>query len=250
MYATTIIDTSFPKAWERAVEFVRESPMNLTFGGGKEVKHALDSQTTIILDRHAILDVLNRKCHPSDPWSTEDKIGAYLKEYEKEFDSSIFDYTYRNRLEQGFLDFDGEPINQLEVMREGLAVQIEEELSSNRNIATTFNPTLDIKSGRAIPCWNEISVRWEKDGLVSMHDLYRSHDLFDAWGPNKIATTKFIYNEVIKPNNCEILYSTEHNISLHIYRYDLDYANNIKNLSRNPQLSSLQRKYDEISGNL
>jgi len=250
MYARTIIETSFPKAWERAVEFVRESPMNLTFGGGKEVKHAVDSQTTIILDKHANLDVLNWKCHPDDPWSTENKIREYLKEYEKGFDESIFDYTYRGRLEKGFIDSDGEPINQLEVLREGLAIQIEEDLSSNRNIATTFNPTLDIKSGKAIPCWNEISVRYEKGGWVSVHDLFRSHDLFDAWSANKIATTKLLYDEVIKPNNCKILHSSEYNISLHIYKYDLDYANNIKKLSRNPQLLSLQKYYDEISGNM
>lgn len=42
MYAKTIHSVSFPKAWEEAVKFVRDSPEKLTFGGGKEVKHAVE----------------------------------------------------------------------------------------------------------------------------------------------------------------------------------------------------------------
>ena len=258
MYATTIIDTSFPKAWERAVEFVRVSLLELKFGGGKEVKHALDSQTEIILDKHAIQEVLERRCHPSDPWGTENKIREYLKEYEKGFDASVFDYTYRNRLENGFknvgffnCELYEDPINQLDTLREGLAIQIEEQVSSNRNIAVMWNPIIDVKSKSATPCWNEILVRWEGDKWegdrrVSIHDLFRSHDLFGAWGANKIATTKMLYNEVIKPNGCKIEYSSEHNFSLHIYKADMDSAWNIKTVSRNPMLLNLQERYDTI----
>lgn len=253
MYATTIIDTSFPKAWERAVRFVRVSPLELRFGGGREIKHALDSQTDIILSKHAIQEVLERKCHPSDPWGTENKIREYLKEYEKGFDASVFDYTYRKRLEEGFSSYaygihgKTEYVNQLDALREGLAIQIEEQISSNRNIAVMWNPVMDIKSKLATPCWNEILVRWESDGWVSIHDLFRSHDLFGAWGANKIATTRMLYNEVVKPNGCKIKYSSERNFSLHIYRGDMDLALNIKHVFRNPMLLKLQEEYNNVS---
>ena len=59
MYATTIMDTSAIKAWERAMIFIANSPLRLKFGGGTEVKHALDSQVSIILDKNAIDELLN-----------------------------------------------------------------------------------------------------------------------------------------------------------------------------------------------
>ena len=102
MYATTIIETSAMKAWEKAMYFIANSPLNLTFGGGTEVKHALDSQVSIILDKNAVNELLNEQWHPSDPFCTPDRINAYKDEYKKGFPADTFDYTYRNILEEGF----------------------------------------------------------------------------------------------------------------------------------------------------
>ena len=102
MYATTIIETSAMKAWERAMRFVAKSPDRLKFGGGLEVKHALDSQVSIILDNNAIGELLNEQWHPSDPFCAPERIKAYKAEYKKGFDASVFDYTYSNILKQGF----------------------------------------------------------------------------------------------------------------------------------------------------
>lgn len=272
MYSKVIIDTSFPKAWERAVCFVRQSKQKLNFGGGTENKHAVDSGCEIILDNNAIQDVLNHITHPSDPFATPDKIKEYLKEYEAGFDASRFDYTYRDRLERGFhiegeleeelrhksqyitnpLFSDIHPngysghrfLNQLKVLKYGLQKQINEDLSSNRNVAILFNPLIENFSGKSTPCWNEVLVRYEKNNEVSIHTLFRSHDLFGAWESNMIAIVTMLNEEIIKPCNCQIKYVKEHNFSLHIYEYDLPQANNIKIIPRNPMFQRLQTKYD------
>ena len=191
MYATTIIETSSMKAWERAMLFVANSPTRLKFGGDTEVKHALDSQVSIILDEYAINECLNEQYHPSDPFCTPDRIKEYKKEYAKGFDASIFDYTYRDRLECGFRFDDDYPINQIDILRQGLQKQIMEQMGSNRNIAILFNPKIDNFCGKAIPCWNEVLIRWERTGYCSVHTTFRSHEL-SAWNANMLALSEFI----------------------------------------------------------
>jgi len=241
------METNFAKAWERAMLFVANSPQELKFGGGTEVKKARDSQVSIILNKNAIDDALNERWHPSDPFCTKDKIRLYKEEYKAGFDASTFDYTYRDRLEQGFRYHNGYPLNQIDILRNGLQKQIDEQLPSNRNIAILFNPIIDNFSGKATPCFNEILVRWESKNTCSVHTTFRSHDLGSAWNANMLALTEFIYEEVAKPCGCKIVYWSEHNYSLHIYDYDLPIAQNMKIVSRNPNLSITQVRLDDIS---
>lgn len=253
MYAKTIHSVSFPLAWQEAVKFVRNSPEILTFGGGKEIKHARDSQCSIILDEHAVRDVLRHEVHPSDPFATPLKLKEYIAEYTDEFDASRFDYTYYNILKNGFTEpwwgamgDQTKPFNQIEALCVGLEKQCKEKLSSNRNVAVLWNPVVHTYSLKATPCWNEISVRWKQEGQVQIYWTFRSHDLFSAWGGNTVAMIEFLNRVVVKPCGCEIVEVIECNYSLHIYDYDLPKANDIKILQINPGLQRLQDKYDRI----
>jgi thymidylate synthase len=250
MYAMTIMETSAMKAWERAMLFIANSPEKLKFGGGTEVKHALDSQVTIILDKNAVDELLNEQWHPSDPFCTVERVKAYKAEYKKEFPADTFDYTYRNILEEGFWIDEFSVVDQIGILRVGLQKQIDEQMGSNRNVAVLFNPGIDNFSGKAIPCLNEILVRWEKEGYCSIHTTFRSHDM-SAWNANMLALTKFIYEEIVKPCGCKILYWSEHNYSLHIYLYDLHIVNEMVKVNRSPALISRQALYDNTSsGNI
>jgi thymidylate synthase len=256
MYSKTIISSSFALAWQNAVKFVRKSSMDIEFGGGNEGKPALDSQTSILLDEHAIANIFAWNVHPSDPFGTKTKIAEYLKEYQAGFDDTIFDYTYRGRLERGFeqekySDDRGHErvaLNQLDILKTGLEKQIDENLSSNRNIAILFNPEIENFSGLATPCLNEILIRYEGNNKVSIHTTFRSHDLFQAWESNIIAVLTMLNEEVVKPCGCTIKFLSEHNYSLHIYKHNLDAANNIKEVSINPQLRAIQTRYDSMGG--
>lgn len=269
MYAKTIHSVSFPKAWEDAVDFVKVSPEKFRFGGGKEIKHAVDSQCTIILDEHAVREVLGHVVHPSDPFATPLKLKAYIDEYSDQFNVSKFDYTYYDILKRGFskhkivartgvCEVDEEshilqelPFNQIEALRVGLQKQVDENLPSNRNVATLWNPVVHTYSTKAQPCWNEVFIRLiESDhpGLrgvrVSTH--FRSHDL-SAWEANMVAIIEFLNRDVVNPCDCFIAEIVETNFSLHIYDYDLPHYSKIKKLQINPALQRLQDKYDRIN---
>ena len=257
MYAKTIRSVSFPKAWEEAVNFVKDSPEKLTFGGGKEVKHAVDSQCTIILDEHAVREVLQHIVHISDPFSTPLKLKEYIAEYTDEYDASKFDYTYYDILKRGYYKFIDRRVgvvdrcksisfNQITALREGLEKQCKEKLSSNRNVAVLWNPVVHTYSPKAQPCWNEVQIVWVGEGKAKIRLVFRSHDVFAAWGGNMVAITEFLNRDVIKPCGCELVEICECNFSLHIYDYDLPKANEIKILQINPALRLLQDKYDRI----
>lgn len=251
MLPLTIVDTSFAKAWERAVKTVLKFGDPLSFGGGSEIKTAIDSQINFALDKNAVQEILQLKHHPSDPFATEGRMSEYIKEYQKDFDADTFDYTYRNRLEKGFAVTDYESgtinnLNQLELLRKGLESQREQQLSSNRNVAVLYNPSIDYNRATT-PCWNHVLVRYLKDDYVSFYYLFRSHDLFTAWEPNMMAITNMLNEEVAKPNGCKIQSIFEFNYSLHIYSYDTEQAANIKTVPRNPMLSARQHSLNEFN---
>lgn len=266
MHAKTIISVSLPYGWQEAVKFVRKSKHEIKFGGGTEVKHAVDSQVQIILDKHAIQDALNHIVHPSDPFCTdkdgkpsENRIMGYIKEYERNFDASGFSYTYYRELIEGFIVSPGTDnevdntiyLNQISNLGGGLAKQISENLPSNRNIAILYNP-LKWNMDSASPCWDVLWIRLEKidlDGTiwVSICTFYRSHDLTDAWESNFIAQVTMIMREILTPLNAKILFWHECNASLHIYKHNLPLANEIKEITVNPMLATLQKKYEQTN---
>lgn len=257
MYAKTIRSTSFPLAWQWTVEFVRKSPEKIVFGGDKEIKHAVDSQCTIILDEHAVRDVLNHVVHPSDPFATPNKLREYISEYSDAYNSTKFDYTYYDILKRGFFVTNANSpkesfLNQIDLLREWLQKQIDENLSSNRNVAVLFNPVVNAHSNKSTPCWNEVLIRYipsDHHGMrgAKIYNHFRSHDLGTAWEGNMVAMIEFLNRDIVKPCGCEIVEIVETNFSLHIYDYDLPAMNKIKKLQVNPALQSLQDKYNRIS---
>jgi thymidylate synthase len=246
MYAKTLHSCSFPFAWQEAVNFVKNSKEKISFGGGKEVKHARDSQCTIILDRNAVQDVLNHVVHVSDPFATPLKLREYISEYTDAYPADAFDYTYYNILKNGFYSPTKGFLNQIYALRSGLEKQVDERLSSNRNVAILWNPIVHTYSKKAQPCWNEVMIRWIRDGEAQVYTHFRSHDLA-AWESNMVAMIDFLNRDVVKPCGCEIVEIVESNFSLHIYDYDLDAMNNIKKLSVSPAQRLLQDKYDRIN---
>lgn len=266
MYGITIRDTSLANAWERAMLFVSRSPMRFTFGGGSEVKVAKDSSVDFILNHNAVSDAINGRVHPDDPFCSPTKIEEYRKEYTAGFDASRFDYTYYDLLVNGFKRiqpaygpkskllkalfnigaYSTHNINQLTILKRGLQTQITEELSSNRNVAVLLNPAIVNYSNKAVPCLNEILVRWEGPGKCSVHTLFRSHDLATGWNPNMAAIPWLINERVAKPCGCTIDWWSEKNFSLHIYESDLHIAKSLTHILRNPVIQHHQDALNQI----
>lgn len=268
------MDTSLAWAWQRALNFVVQSPEKIIFGGGKETKHARDSQCTILLDQNAVEDAINNRVHPDDPFCTPNKLKEYHKEYTPEYPADTFDYTYFRKLREGF-DVSGSlenklrkesgyftypslkdgvyhnNLDQIAILRYGLHKQIDEQVSSNRNVAILFNPLTDNFSGKSTPCWNEVLIRWIGGEDVSIHTTFRSHDLWGAWEANMCSIAAFLDKDVVKVCGCRIKYWHESNYSLHIYDSDVDSALSLlrkRSLkSRNPITIGKQNTYDNIT---
>lgn len=263
MHSKTIKTCSLPYGWQEMVKYVRESKHIIEFGGGTEIKHAHDSQVQILLDNHAINDALNHVVHPSDPFCTdkngnpsEERIMAYINEYNKDYDASKFDYTYYDELTKGFEispctdnEIDNTIyLNLIKKLINGLIFQIDNKLPSNRNVVTLLN-NIKWNMMTSTPCWNILWIRLERidpDGTVwvSIATWYRSHDLTDAWESNFIAQVTFIQKEILDPLNAKILFWHESNASLHIYEHNIPMAMTIEEISVSPMLVNLQKKYD------
>jgi len=234
----TITGNDIRIVWQDAIEYILKHGTIMEFGGENERKKAYDSSINFYLTKDAVKQALDGQVHPDDPFATPKKLKEYLKEYRRGFDASVFDYTYLDRLTNGFsyrredqlyfgenrLSYRFKPIDQLEILKNGLREQIDDELPSNRNIAILYNPGIDNYSGLSRPCFNEILIRWEGEidgqNYASVHTLFRSHDIGVGWNSNMYGIGNMIYSEVMLPNDCEILYWNEKNFSAHIYLGD------------------------------
>src|SRR3989344_7252809 len=142
----------------------------------------------------------------------------------KEFEPTEWPYCYHQRL-TAYPKADGSTINQLEIILDKLA----HDPITRRAIAITSVPEIDLFMKSDQPCLREIQLRAieNNDGklVLNMHAIWRSRDLYKAWGDNVIGITNlqarlaYILAEKI---GREVIVGpyTEGNGSLHIYGQD------------------------------
>ena len=68
-------------------------------------------------------------------------------------------------------------------------------------------------------------------GRIHATAYWRSHDFGGAWQWNIIALYEYINRELLKPQGYQLVHYTEFNASAHIYEYDWQWADNVKQLS-------------------
>jgi thymidylate synthase len=211
---------NFNQAW---LQLLRNCSLGkeIVFGDKFNPKPAKDTVQTIILEGDAIQQIEKKSIHPDNPFKLvkqycNEFTWSYLKEYDLKPEDAKFAYMYFDRLARynGF-------INQLQAMRDDLAVQIGTGISSNRSQAITWEPEADM-GNVASPCLQRIRIRHEGDGKVSVHFDWRSRDAWGAWQSNLIALIDMLYREVIDPNDCIIVRIVDKNDSLHVYKRDYD----------------------------
>ncbi len=142
----------------------------------------------------------------------------------KEFEATQWPYCYHQRL-TAYPRSDGTTINQLELIIGKLA----KDSISRRAVADTGVPEIDLYMAADAPCLREIQLRApenEKGQLVlNMHAIWRSRDLYKAWGDNLIGITNLqarLAAELAAKTGREVLVGpySETNGSLHIYGQD------------------------------
>lgn len=142
----------------------------------------------------------------------------------QEFEATEWPYCYHQRL-TAYPRSDGTTIDQLEMMLDRLA----REPITRRAVATTRVPEIDLFMAADMPCLGEVQLRSiedEKGRLVlNLHAMWRSRDLYKAWGDNLIGITNLqarLVARLAEKTGREVLVGpySEANGSLHIYGQD------------------------------
>ena len=105
-----------------------------------------------------------------------------------EFEATQWPYCYHQRL-VAYPRSDGTTIDQLDLILDKLA----KDPITRRAVATTRVPEIDLFMAADMPCLGEVQLRAIEDEegrlRLNMHAVWRSRDLYKAWGDNLIGIT-------------------------------------------------------------
>ncbi len=228
----TVEAVGFADAWQQLIaECLDKGKIKLRLYGKPVRTRDIVSLTTI--DAPETMPML----HPSFP-SKEKHLEEYCKQFERGYDwkKQGFEYTYLDRL----TNYNG--IDQLRILKERIAAMIKsggECYVSNRDVAITWQPDLDLFIPEDQPCLQRVQVfvyRFPDDneyGIGEYHLTWRSRDGFAAWNSNMIAIYQMMKREIFEPNKIKIGRVVDFCNSFHIYMADWEAASNIKPISLN-----------------
>jgi hypothetical protein len=160
----------------------------------------------------------------------------------KEFESTQWPYCYHQRL-AAYPRSDGTTMDQLELILDKLA----RDPITRRAVATTRVPEIDLFMASDMPCLGEVQLRAIEDGkghlLLNLHAVWRSRDLYKAWGDNLIGITNLqrqLATRLAEKTGREVLIGpySETNGSLHIYGQDYKSKGMDKFFTRFPTCAS------------
>jgi len=239
LLAHLIEERNFHNAWAKAIHAVLSKGADLVIGGGEERKPIQDSCMLISMTGNAIKQIEARELHPQYPFRRIEEYcneftRSFLESYRSKPASERFSYLYFERLAQYELPSSGNRSDQITLLKDALADQIKQDITSNRAQAITWYVPVDIQRSSP-PCLQRIQIRYIPDHTVDVHLTWRSRDLFTAWQSNIVCITEMLNREVIKPNNCRIVRIVDYSDSLHIYTRDVEDAKKVKLVPVSPQ---------------
>ncbi|MHC1623080.1 MAG: thymidylate synthase [Candidatus Methanospirareceae archaeon] len=239
LLANLIEERNFHNAWTKAIHAVLRKGADLVIGGADERKPIKDSCMLICMTGMAIKQIEARELHPQCPFRRIEEYcneftRAFLEEYRSKPVNERFSYLYFDRLVHYEPTSSSDSSDQITLLKDALADQIKENITSNRSQAITWYVPLDIKRSSP-PCLQRIQIRYIPENNVDVHLTWRSRDLFTAWQPNIVCIIEMLNREVIKPNNCQIVRIIDYSDSLHIYARDIEDAKKVKLVPVSPQ---------------
>ncbi len=197
---------------------------------GKEAKVSIRVRDPFAQPRYPALSYCERGKYIAEFLGAKDHLVVpYLKllgmvREGREFEATEWPYSYHQRL-AAYPRSDGTTFDQLEVMIDKLA----KDPITRRAIATTRVPEIDLFLSADLPCLGEIQLRAVEDGrgrlVLNMHSVWRSRDLYKAWGDNVVGITSLqarLAARLAEKAGREVLVGpySEANGSLHIYGQD------------------------------
>jgi thymidylate synthase len=239
LLAQLIEERNFHNAWAKAIRAVLSKGVDLVIGGGDERKPIKDSCMLLSMTGSAIKQIEAHELHPQYPFRRIEEYcneftRPFLEEYRSKPVKERFTYLYFERLAHYEALSGSSSSDQLALLKDALADQIKQHITSNRAQAITWYVPFDI--GRSSPpCLQRIQIRYIPENTVDVHLTWRSRDLFTAWQSNIVCITEMLNREVIRPNNCQIVRIIDYSDSLHLYARDIEDAKKVKLVPVSPQ---------------
>ena len=239
LFANLIEERNFHNAWAKAIHAVLSKGADLVIGGGDERKPIKDSCMLISMTGTAIKQIEAHELHPQYPFRRIEEYcneftRPFIEEYRSKPVNERFSYLYFDRLTHYEPASSSNRSDQITLLKNALADQIKENITSNRSQAITWYVPLDIQRSSP-PCLQRIQIRYIPENNVDVHLTWRSRDLFTAWQSNIVCIIEMLNREVIKPNNCRIVRIIDYSDSLHIYARDIEDAKKVKLVPVSPQ---------------
>ncbi|MDQ1256540.1 MAG: Thymidylat synt protein [Candidatus Hydrogenedentes bacterium] len=200
-----VIGDCIPRAYFRAMKAVWEHgfPIRTEYDRKDAAGNYIDPPSR---DARVLIEVTDPFAEPRFPPISFCEIGVYIaeimgvKDYrvlpmEKlkeavhgELDAQYWPYTYHQRLFD-HPDVDGATVDQMALAVERVA----RTPYTRRAMATTAVPNIDPFLTEDVPCLRELQLRCPEDAegnlVLNMNTMWRSRDLYKAWGDNVVAIT-------------------------------------------------------------
>ena len=193
----------------------------------------------ISMTGNAIKQIEARELHPQYPFKRVEEYcneftRAFLEEYSSKPEKERFSYLYFERLAHYEAPSSSSSSDQIALLKDALADQIKQNITSNRAQAITWYVPYDIQRSSP-PCLQRIQIRSIPENKVDVHLTWRSRDLFTAWQSNIVCIIEMLNREVLRPNNCQIVRIIDYSDSLHIYARDIEDAKKVTLVPVSPQ---------------
>lgn len=216
-------EKDFIIAWENVIKFCIKNGYKIKTEYQQE---SLDICSRITLYGPAINQIKNRQVHNKFP-TKRLHLAEYVKQFMSDFNASKFEYTYYNRftkypVDDGLVKYE---INQLKHIKENLK-------NSRRLQAITWIPSIDNELEHC-PCLQRLWIRVleepdyefgiKKKGMVELHLMWRSRDIYTAWMSNLVGLVYMVYNEILE-DDYEIVKIVDFVNSAHINENDWQVA--------------------------
>ncbi len=236
-----VVGESIPQAYFRAIKAVWENGLAIRteYDRKNNAGAYIDPPSR---DARVLIEVTDPFAQPRFPPISFCEIGVYIgeimgvKDYRVlpfdtlqqavhgELNAHEWPYTYHQRL-FAHPDAGGSVVDQVALAVERIAATP----YSRRAVATTAVPNLDPYLQEDIPCLREIQLRCPEDAdgnlVLNMNTMWRSRDLYKAWGDNLIAIT-FLQQTIAKQiaaktgRTVRVGSYADYSCSLHIYGQD------------------------------
>ncbi len=232
---------SIPQAYFRAIRAVWEHgyAMRTEYDRKNSQGEYIDPPSR---DARVLIEIRDPFAQPRFPPISFCEIGTYIAEIMglKDFRVVPFDqlqqavhgelsahewpYTYHQRL-FAHPDAGGSVVDQIEIAVDRIVTTP----YTRRAVATTAVPNLDPFLKEDIPCLREVQLRCPEDDqgnlALNMNTMWRSRDLYKAWGDNVIVLTflqQYIADEIREKSGRPVRAGSyaDYSGSLHIYGQD------------------------------